>query len=429
MDDPTYWRTVQDNLTGQKVILSDTDVDLIQRIRNAKCPDPSYDPYAPFIDFFTYEKMIHPAHNRPETKASFIPSISEKRIVSKLVTAIKRARLKPKPKPKKDSQFNFAYDLWANEEKEKKQTKRSERYIAAPKARPPGHEESYNPPPEYLLTEEEKKAFEERQEDEDERRANAFIPQKFSSLRTVPAYPQFVKERFERCLDLYLCPRARKNRVQVNPEDLIPQLPKPADLQPFPAIQSLVYTGHPGKVLSTSVEPAGQFIVSGDDTGCVKVFEVLTGRCFKTIDNLPGPVTSVTWYPNSSRSIISAIVDKSVYLINVGLGHRQTISQTDEYFASYTKEDAGEEQVESQEDMSVEWQNIEATGDEAKWKQGIRVVISHKFEISQLTWHTAGEYFATVMPAGANKSVVIHHLSKRKSQVRFFFILLLCSWL
>src|SRR5699024_8440992 len=126
MDDPTYWRTVQDKLTGQKVVLSDQDVDLIQRIRNAKCPDPSYDPYAPFIDFFTYEKMIHPVHNMPETKASFIPSLAEKRIVSKLVTAIKRARLKSKTKPKKDSQFNFSYDLWENENEK---SKRNERYI------------------------------------------------------------------------------------------------------------------------------------------------------------------------------------------------------------------------------------------------------------------------------------------------------------
>jgi hypothetical protein len=40
-----------------------------------------------------------------------------------------------------------------------------------------------------------------------------FIPQKYNSLRTVPAYDRFINERFQRCLDLYLCPRARKMRV------------------------------------------------------------------------------------------------------------------------------------------------------------------------------------------------------------------------
>lgn len=29
----------------------------------------------------------------------------------------------------------------------------------------------------------------------------------------VPAYASFIKERFERCLDLYLCPRTRRKRL------------------------------------------------------------------------------------------------------------------------------------------------------------------------------------------------------------------------
>lgn len=41
-----------------------------------------------------------------------------------------------------------------------------------------------------------------------------FIPKKYDSLRLVPAYSSFVKERFERCLDLYLCPRQQQTRVR-----------------------------------------------------------------------------------------------------------------------------------------------------------------------------------------------------------------------
>ena len=49
--------------------------------------------------------------------------------------------------------------------------------------------------------------------DEPWKRKYNFIPQKYGSLRQVPAYDRFIKERFERCLDLYLCPRAKKMRV------------------------------------------------------------------------------------------------------------------------------------------------------------------------------------------------------------------------
>lgn len=417
MDDPTYWRTVKSNLTGQNVILTDKDLDLIKRIRNAKCPDPEYNLHAPFIDFFSYEKMIHPVTNRPETKASFIPSLSEKRIVSKLVSAIKKSRLKPKKEMKKDSQFNFTYDLW--EKEEGVVSKRMQRYIPAPKLKPPGHEESYNPPPEYLMNEEESKAW---QEEEPEERKTNFIPKQYSSLRQVPAYSGFVRERFERCLDLYLCPRARKNRIQVNPEDLIPQLPRPADLQPFPSVQSLVYRGHEAKVVSIHIEPKGQFFASVDDGGALKIWEILTGRCFKTI-NFDKSITSVSWYPNNSKSILAIVIEKSVYLVNCGVGEKQVISQTDEYIASLEPA----EELTAETKPVVEWIKVEQ--DSEDWNKGIRIVIRHHFEIRQLTWHSGGEYFATVMPTGANRSVVIHHLTKQKSQVsnnqkitRFLFL-------
>ena len=75
-----------------------------------------------------------------------------------------------------------------------------------------------------------------------------YTPQAFDSLRQVPMYSDFIKERFERCLDLYLCPRGKKNRINVDPQTLVPKLPKPQDLQPFPTTLLLRYTGHTGRV-------------------------------------------------------------------------------------------------------------------------------------------------------------------------------------
>ena len=44
------------------------------------------------------------------------------------------------------------------------------------------------------------------------------LPQKYDSLRHVPGYKDFTLERFKRCLDLYLVPRALKQRMNVDPE-------------------------------------------------------------------------------------------------------------------------------------------------------------------------------------------------------------------
>ena len=71
--------------------------------------------------------------------------------------------------------------------------------------------------------------------DESERPYN-YIPQKFDALRKVPLYQDLIKEHFERCLDLYMCPRMTRKKMNVSdPSTLIPELPSPNDLKPFPA--------------------------------------------------------------------------------------------------------------------------------------------------------------------------------------------------
>lgn len=118
-------------------------------------------------------------------------------------------------------------------------------YIPPPKPNLPGHEESYNPPGEFLPSEEQLAAY-DLLDDEDK---PAFVPTSFDCLRHVPQYAKFVNERFERSLDLYLCPRVRSKRVNLKPEDLVPKaLPKPQDLRPFPHRLAVTYEGHRSKV-------------------------------------------------------------------------------------------------------------------------------------------------------------------------------------
>jgi WD40 repeat protein len=58
--------------------------------------------------------------------------------------------------------------------------------------------------------------------------------------------------------------------LTIQPEDLLPQLPNPKDLQPFPTVMSMVYEGHTDMVRSIAVEPKGQYMVSGSDDLTVK---------------------------------------------------------------------------------------------------------------------------------------------------------------
>ncbi|XP_065585207.1 ribosome biogenesis protein BOP1 [Cyrtonyx montezumae] len=400
MENPDYWRTVQDKMTGADIKLTDEQVDLVHRLQKGQFGDVHFNPYEPAIDFFTHEVMIHPVTNRPADKRSFIPSLIEKEKVSKLVHAIKMGWIKPR-KPKEDTPTY--YDLWAHEDPNSI-LGRHKMHVPAPKMKLPGHEESYNPPPEYLLSEEEKLAWE--QQEPAERRLN-FVPQQYRCLRAVPAYPRFIQERFERCLDLYLCPRQRKMRVNVDPEDLIPKLPKPRDLQPFPTTQALVYRGHSSLVRCISVSPSGQWLASGSDDGTVRFWEVCTARCMKTLP-VGGVVKSIAWNPNPTVCLVAVCVEQSVLLVNPCLGDKLLYGATDQVLESYVPPE--EERV-----QPVQW--VTATSEEHG--RGIRLTVQHSKALKQVTWHGKGDYFATVVADNSNMQVLIHQTSKRWSQNPF----------
>merc|ERR1719367_1677990 len=359
--------------------------------------------------------MQTPIRAIPESKKSFLPSVDEKRAVGKMVHAIKMGWMKARTDRKADEDDpenrNF-YMMWKSDNCEEDEVKRIKDTIPAPKMKLPGHEESYNPPPEYVMNDKERERWESL-EDEPWKRKTNFIPQKYDSLRRVPAYSRFISERFERCLDLYLAPRARKMRLTIQPEDLVPQLPKPKDLQPFPTGCGITFKGHKNMIRTLSIEPTGQFLASGSDDGTVRVWEVQTGYCLKKFD-VGGVVRSLTWCPNKALSLLAVAVESKVLLINAGVGDKLVIQQTDELL-SEAPDNTGyvpPERVKA----AVTW-GLPEEADEAP--KGVLVILKFFKPVKQITFHGKGDYFATTLQDGQNRSVLIHQLSKRRSQVPF----------
>lgn len=352
--------------------------------------------------------MKTPVRKFPEHKRSFLPSKSEAKKVSKLVHALKMGWIKTKEeqdklRAKKDPQF---YMLWETDD-QSDEMRRIHKHIPAPKRHLPGHAESYNPPPEYLFDNRELKDWKKNKN-----RKLHFVPQKYESLRKVPAYSRYIKERFLRCLDLYLCPRAIKMKLNIEPEDLVPKLPSPRDLQPFPTVLNVTYEGHTDMVRSISADKLGQYLVSGSDDTTVKIWEINTGRCIKTIET-EGIVRSVEWCPNAAISLILVASANRVLLINPNVGDFVVSSKTD----SVLKEAPKTEVILSDRvRTTVQWEEPDEVSYE---KLGFRMILKHFKEVTQVTWHGKGDYFATVMPDGQNRSVLISQLSKRRSQLPF----------
>jgi ribosome biogenesis protein ERB1 len=170
--------------------------------------------------------------------------------------------------------------------------------LPAPKPPLPTNAESYNPPEEYLPTKEEREEWEATDKEDRER---DFLPQKYSALRLVPAYDQFIQERFSRQLDLYLAPRIQRRKLNIDPNSLIPQLPSPSSLRPFPNYRSQRFTHTKARVRSLSVSPDGCWVVSADEEGIVSLWEVLVGREVKRW-TMEGKVGAVEWCPRTDVS-------------------------------------------------------------------------------------------------------------------------------
>lgn len=394
VDDSKNWRKIYDEYNDEEVELTKEETKLVRRVLKGKAPHADFDPYVPYVDWFKWEDAKHPLSNAPEPKSRFIPSKWEAKKVLGLVRAIRKGYIKF-DKPKEEPRF---YMLWGDDASSSEKTGHLS-YIPAPKPNLPGHEESYNPSLEYIPAQEEINSYQLMDEEDRPK----FIPKRFTSLRSIPAYENAVKDSFERCLDLYLCPRVRKKRINIDPESLKPKLPSRKDLRPYPATCYLEYRGHKGAVMSISTEASGQWIASGSSDGTVRLWEVETCRCIKVWE-FGEIVQYVAWNPLPELPILAVTVGQDVFLLNSGLGNEEIQRKVKELLQVETPtapEDSG--------NKVSGWSWLQ--DDE---HEGIR--LRHFKAVYSVEWHRKGDYFSTVMPAGDSKAILIHQLSKKFTQ-------------
>lgn len=448
IDLPEGWTGLLDKNSGSALNISEEELELIRKIEKNEHTDESINMYEPTIEWFTSKTEIMPLSAAPEPKSRFTPSKHEARRIMKIVKAIREGKIIPPDQRKKiqEEEEENHYDLWEGVDDEI--TKDHIMTLRAPKLPPPTNEESYNPPEEYLLTPEEQKQWEEMDPSERERN---FIPQKYGSLRKVPGYGENIRERFERCLDLYLAPRVRKNKLNIDPESLVPELPSPKDLRPFPIRTSTTYEGHEGKIRTLSVDPTGNWLATGSDDGTVRIWEVLTGRqvhkfnIIDTEENSEDHIESVQWNPDPDCGILAIAAGENIYIcippifgyeieneghtrIEDGFGFAKMKNNSSDMkgVASDNEEEerdeeGGANQTENDKKNAAEW--FKPT--KAQLENGISLVIttsrgSSACTIKKLNWHRRGDYLLSVAPDGGNKaSILIHQLSKHASQSPF----------
>lgn len=429
---PEGWTGLLDQNTGQALNLTEEELELIRKIQNNENTDESINPYEPTIEWFTSKTEIMPLSSAPEPKRRFMPSKHEAKRVMKIVRAIREGKIIPPNKVKETQEEElYDFDLWEKEEGPNDH----EMNLRAPKLPPPTNDESYNPPEEYLFDEEEKKKWLET--DPADRDTN-YMPQKYLSLRKVPAYQESVRERFERSLDLYLAPRVRQTKMNMDPESLIPDLPSPKDLRPFPIKCSTIFEGHTGRIRALSVHPLGLWLATGSDDGSVRIWEVLTGRqVFKTqlIDteeDSDDKIEVLEWHPDPNTPILAVAASEKILLmvppvfgfdyenaarvkIEVGWGFQNVHNKRKDTAINVNSDDEEEGVTAVTKKDVASWYTPNAE----QSQDGVAAIIEVKKPIKKLSWHRKGDYFVTVSPESKNTSVLIHQLSRHLTQSPF----------
>lgn len=417
--DGDAWFSAQDKQGGKDVRLTDEELDIIQRLQRAEIPLDSYDPYEPATDWFTggAHQMVMPLTSRPEPKSRFVPSKWEHKKVMKIVRAIRQGRIVAHAPGRERPAF---YNIWHDSD-----TPRVDHpmHMPAPKLPLPSHVESYNPPEEYLFNDEERAEWEAA---DPEDRKMPFMPTKYGALRLVPGYHAGVQERFQRCLDLYLAPRVRRKRLDIeNPDDLLPQLPSPRELRPFPTHTDVVYA-HATRVRTAAPDPTGQWLLTGAEDGWVRLWDLALGRVAASWDMNAGvasadrgPVYSVQWCPTKQYALAAVACAGRVSLLAPPMCAPRADGATP---GAHIAAAAFATSVPA--DGPARW----ARASDAEQAAGVCVHVhltttrNQKTSMlvpKQVRWHARGDYFATVCPDAGPHAVLIHQVSKHRSQAPF----------
>lgn len=231
-DDLSYWRNVFDEKGEKELVVSKSQLELFRRLRTSIIPvkDIHSDEVRLEIGSSDHFQTIQVPKRR------FIPSKWEAKLVLRIMRGLRR---KASIQLLENSPADNQKLIWIEEENRTSERNDGRACLPAPKVKLPTNIDSYNPPPEYDCAEVVKSI-------------GHSVVQKIDlgsqvALRAVPSYSDFVTERFQRCLDLYLCPRVLRTRLNFQQSDILPSLPTTKELKPFPSLQSLPFFGHSTK--------------------------------------------------------------------------------------------------------------------------------------------------------------------------------------
>ena len=359
VDDRSSWRLLLDDRSGRQMRLSTSQTALLQKLESGILPSSGY------AEFLSNKSSFSNDNNQNEPKRRFVPSRFEARKVLALVRKLRKSFSSPKHSVSNLHADEFNLDIWADSDGNEI-VKYRRTFGRAPRLALAGNAESYNAPAEYVL------------------HSPNLVPNCRNSLRTLAANPNFIKECFNRCLDLYLCPRIERQPLRMEPNSLLPNIPNPADLKPFPTLSSTKYANSKHEICSIAVDSMGVLLASGNIGGNLQIWEISSGRCLRSVSFMK-PISCVAWRPGPIQQV-AVISGQNVHIITMqpSLDENYTHNKSEE---AWSKDRFG------------------------------TLTISHTCHLSKLSWHCKGDYFLSLEKHKGK--LFVHKMTTQSTQALF----------
>lgn len=277
-----WWRFIKDEKNNETIYISDKDLEMIKRIRNNLYANSEIKDNEYFENNIPFQ--IFPLSNHTFSKKRFEPSHNEKKHINRLAKMIEIGLIKPKSEKGKDI-FEDLADIW-NSENTNPGIYHPNRGFSMPKQDHPDHELSYNPPGE--------------------------IVSKEISLRKIPKYNKLVDDQYERLNDIFQSIRLIRKKNDLKEEDILPKLPKPEELKPFPSKDNVIFKGHDNTIISLCIDDSGDYLFSGDLAGFVHIYDSKTTKILHKI-HFKDNIKSIEF--SSILQIITICCEESIYFL------------------------------------------------------------------------------------------------------------------
>ena len=190
-----------------------------------------------------------------------------------------------------------------------------------------------------------------------------------------------------------------------DPSKLIPELPSPSDLKPFPTQVSLDFNFHTTCVRTIALSPNGRWLASGDEASNLVIWNTKTSKIVRKYQMPHKVVDRVAWCPNESYCILAVANEETVHLVHPDLGTSEVNKATRDLVREASKTYKLEAAAADKKELHCTWE----------FKDQM-TTLTLKHLISNLCWHPKGDYFSTMAHnLQATTQVLIHSVSKATS--------------